>query len=412
MPALDNVTHALAGCLLAAATVTVIERRSVPLPRSFRVVASSIGIITAELPDADLVYAGSALGMGKLGYLLHHRGYTHTVLFAGAAALLVWLLVLAFRRELREAPVSKALLVLALLGAASHLALDYTNNYGVHPFWPVENRWFYGDAVFIVEPWLWVIAIPPLFQFYRGRVAHSVLGLLLVSILSASWLLGMVGGGVAVALTGATVIWIVGLRGARAGQRIALGIAAWVAVELLFGVASARSRNTIAASVGFRTLRDVSLTPFIGNPLCYHALVMEVDGPAYRVTNAVVAPFSGVRNANACATDAENNFNGGSAFGLASSAHESGKQIRWSNQWSASLATLQRIVNTYCEARAAMQFIRVPMWNELPNGAVEIGDARFGIGARGFASVTATLHPAQCPRWLPGWTPPRADLLP
>src|ERR1700712_3851220 len=101
---MDNVTHALAGCLLAAGTVTLVERRGVVLPRGFRTVASVVGILTAELPDADLVYAGSALGMGKLGYLLHHRGHTHTVLFAVSSALLVWLAVLAFRRELRASP--------------------------------------------------------------------------------------------------------------------------------------------------------------------------------------------------------------------------------------------------------------------------------------------------------------------
>ncbi|MEO7360953.1 MAG: metal-dependent hydrolase [Gemmatimonadaceae bacterium] len=408
---MDNVTHALAGCLLAAGTVTIAEHRGFELPRSFRAIASAVGIITAELPDVDLVYAGSMLGMGKLGYLLHHRGHTHTVLFAVTSALLVWLATLAFRRETRTLPIRNVLLVLALLGTGSHLALDYTNNYGVHPFWPLVNRWFYGDAVFIVEPWFWIVAIPPLYLFYRGRVPRSVLGFLLITILVASWLLGMVGGGVAAALTAATFAWMQCLRVVRGERRIAYGVGAWLAVETVFGVASAQARAAVQASVGTHTFRDVSLTPLIGNPLCYRALVVEVDGPTYRVTNAMIAPFNRVRNAAACVSQGEDNLLSGSAFGSTLSAHVSNESVRWDNEWSAPLSDLQHIVSTHCEAAAAMEFMRVPVWSELKNGDVEIRDARFGTGARGFASLTASAHPRQCPRFLPGWTPPRNDLL-
>lgn len=408
---MDNVTHALAGCLLAAATVTVVERRDVKSPQSFRAIASMVGLITAELPDTDLLYAGSLMGMGKLGYLLHHRGHTHTVLFAVASALFVWLAALAVRKETRAAPFKNALLALALLGTASHLLLDYTNNYGLHPFWPVVNRWFYGDAVFIVEPWLWIAAIPPLFLFYRGRVLRSLLGLLLIVILAAAWLLGMVGGGVAAALTAATVSWTQTLRFVRAERRIAYGVVAWLAAEAVFGVASAQASHAVETSAGMRTFRDVSLTPLIGNPLCYRALVVEVDGSTYRVTNAMVAPFSRVRSANACAGAGDDRLSGASAFGQTLSAHVSGERVRWSNAWSAPLADLTRIVRTHCEAAAAMEFIRVPIWSELKNGDVDIGDVRFGTGARGFASVTVSARPAQCPRFLPGWKQPREDLL-
>ena len=408
---MDNVTHALAGCLLAAATITVVERRGVQLPLSFRSTASVVGIVTAELPDADLVYAGSLLGMGKLGYLLHHRGHTHTMLFAVASALLVWLAVLALQKDMRAAPIRNAILVLALLGTSSHLLLDYTNNYGVHPFWPVVDRWFYGDAVFIVEPWLWIVAIPPLFLFYRGRVSRSLLVLLLLIILAAAWLLGMVGGGVAAVLTAAAVVWSQSLRSVRAERRITYAVVAWLAVETVFGVASAQARSVVEKSVGKTTFRDVSLTPLIGNPLCYRALVVEVDGLTYRVTNAVVAPFRRVQSAKACSDQGNDRLSDGAAFGAVLSAHVSGESIRWANAWSAPLADLTSILRTHCEAAAAMEFIRVPIWSELKNGDIEISDVRFGTGARGFASVTASARPAQCPRFRPGWTPPREDLL-
>lgn len=46
-------------------------------------------------------------------------------------------------------------LALAYIGVYSHVALDYLNTYGVRLLSPLDWRWFYGDAVFIVDPWLW-----------------------------------------------------------------------------------------------------------------------------------------------------------------------------------------------------------------------------------------------------------------
>ena len=44
---------------------------------------------------------------------------------------------------------------LGYLGIYSHVFLDYLNNYGVRLLNPLDWRWLYGDAVFIVDPWLW-----------------------------------------------------------------------------------------------------------------------------------------------------------------------------------------------------------------------------------------------------------------
>src|SRR5215218_596325 len=100
---MDNVTHALAGLLLAESTIVLAERRA-PVSIAFRRAALVLGVITGELPDADLLYAGPALGMGKLGYLLHHRGHTHTVLVALLGALACWGIALAVGRGVRRTP--------------------------------------------------------------------------------------------------------------------------------------------------------------------------------------------------------------------------------------------------------------------------------------------------------------------
>src|SRR6185503_6633997 len=49
------------------------------------------------------------------------------------------------------------LLLLGYLGVLSHVGMDWLNNYGVRLLMPFSGRWFYGDAVFIVDPWMWTI---------------------------------------------------------------------------------------------------------------------------------------------------------------------------------------------------------------------------------------------------------------
>ena len=48
------------------------------------------------------------------------------------------------------------LLALSVLALYSHLLLDFLNNYGVRVLAPLDWRWFYGDALFILDPWLWL----------------------------------------------------------------------------------------------------------------------------------------------------------------------------------------------------------------------------------------------------------------
>src|ERR1044072_9861234 len=89
---MDNVTHTLIGALLGetVARSTQPDPRGLPgaVRRNLLVATAAIG---SNLPDSDLLY--SFIG-GKLNYLLHHRGHTHTIL----VALLLGLLTLAITR--------------------------------------------------------------------------------------------------------------------------------------------------------------------------------------------------------------------------------------------------------------------------------------------------------------------------
>jgi inner membrane protein len=107
-------------------------------------------MIAANLPDIDVLVF--ATNMPSVAF---RRGWTHgfpaQVLLPIALAGLV--AMLGRRRGARFAP----LLLLSYVGVLSHVALDLLNNYGVRLLMPVSGRWFYGDAVFIVDLWIWVV---------------------------------------------------------------------------------------------------------------------------------------------------------------------------------------------------------------------------------------------------------------
>jgi inner membrane protein len=86
----------------------------------------------ALLPDADV--AGVALGLGD-GGICGHRGYSHSLLFAGAVTIVTWLLL---RKRSQDALFAALLVFLAI---ASHGVLDamtYTTR-GIPFFWPLTD---------------------------------------------------------------------------------------------------------------------------------------------------------------------------------------------------------------------------------------------------------------------------------
>lgn len=143
---MDNLAHTLAGATLAQTGL----RRLTPL-------AAPTLLIGANLPDIDAV---AALWGGDVG-LCVRRGWTHGVLamvvLPLALAGVMWLVDRLRRTPSAEPARAVPLIGLALLSTWSHPALDWLNTYGVRLLMPFSGRWFYGDAVFIIDPWLWLL---------------------------------------------------------------------------------------------------------------------------------------------------------------------------------------------------------------------------------------------------------------
>ncbi len=134
--------------------------------------------LAAEAPDLDVFsrFGGSAFGLN------HHRGFTHSFLGVPlVAALVVAFIYLFWRLRGRKTrnpnlpPRWGLLFTYACLAGLSHILLDFTNNYGVRPFWPFSERWYSWDIVFIAEPVLLVVLtlgliLPALFSLINEEI--------------------------------------------------------------------------------------------------------------------------------------------------------------------------------------------------------------------------------------------------
>lgn len=144
---MDNLTHSLIGLAAAKAGLDRLSPYATPLC-----------VVAANAPDADIitVFAGPSV------YIHEHRGVSHSIVGTLIISLIVALLfygvawLLARWRKQPNPANLRGLTLAALIVGASHPLLDWTNNYGLRPLLPWSGRWYYGDLVFIVDPWLWL----------------------------------------------------------------------------------------------------------------------------------------------------------------------------------------------------------------------------------------------------------------
>jgi inner membrane protein len=156
---MEPVTHFLTGACLAR---TGFNRRT-----AYATLAMTLA---AEAPDMDVLWSFR----GPVAGFEHHRGITHTFLGAPMVALAVTGVVWLWHRSRNKQPVIPPrwafLWLLSLLAALSHIFLDWTNNYGVRPFFPFNPRWYALDIAFILEPVIFAALL-------TGLVIPSIFGL-------------------------------------------------------------------------------------------------------------------------------------------------------------------------------------------------------------------------------------------
>lgn len=178
---MEPITHFLTGAVLGRAGF---NRKTA--------LATATMTLAAEAPDLDVFWGFK----GPVYGFAHHRGFTHS--FIGlilVSAVVTGFMYLVWRLRGRRTnipglpPRWRLLFLFAYIAGLSHILLDYTNNYGLRPFWPFSEKWYSWDIVFIFEPALYVILIcglvlPMIFSRHqpvpRGRWA-AVTALLCVA---------------------------------------------------------------------------------------------------------------------------------------------------------------------------------------------------------------------------------------
>ncbi len=236
---MEPITHFLTGACLGRSGF---NRKSA--------LATATMVIAAELPDVDFAWWFK----GPISYFSHHRGWTHSLagapVMAAATVALMYLYDRLWRRR-RVKPGALPvrwgyLFFLALLADLSHILLDFTNNYGVRPFEPLNWRWYSWDIVFIYDPVLWAI-------LFVGLVAPALFGLISEEVGARQR----------------------GPRG-RGGAIFAL-----VCVVLFYGLRDYEHRRAVTA-LDSLTYHDedalrVSAYPYAGNPFTWHGVVETHD---------------------------------------------------------------------------------------------------------------------------------------
>ena len=136
---MDNLTHTLTGLMLARAC----KVGDAGVPK-----APLLMMIAANIPDIDIVFGLQGAGP----YLDQHRWITHGMVVAPLMAFLAVALAWLFSRG-KPYPWPRAW-AYALLAVSSHLALDWTNVYGIRLMAPFAQQWFRLDATHVIDPWI------------------------------------------------------------------------------------------------------------------------------------------------------------------------------------------------------------------------------------------------------------------
>jgi inner membrane protein len=242
---MEPVTHFLTGACIGRAGL---NRKTA--------CATLAAVLASEAADVDIFWGLR----GPVEGLKHHRGITHTFLaapfLAAAVVGLIWLwhrwrerracTAATLNQKVNAPPVPPLrwgwLYCTAFISALSHLLLDWTNNYGLRPFFPFNPRWYAGSFVFIAEPVVWALLFLALF---------------------VPWLLGLIGGEIGVRRKpfrgrGWAIFALAGM--------VALGCWRWAE----HAQAQAMVENTQVASA---PVTRVALEPYPVNPFRWHAIL-------------------------------------------------------------------------------------------------------------------------------------------
>ena len=276
---MDPIAHTFLGAALTGTGL----RRVTPL-------ATAALVIGANAPDIDVL----ASFAGSYAALALRRGWTHGVLaivvlpFVVTGALLLWDRLRPARAGCVPARAGP-LLALATLAVLTHPILDWLNNYGMRWLMPFDGRWFYGDALFIVDPWVWLALGGVL--FLAGSRRRWALALWTVFWALGTWLLFSM----PLVPAASRVLWAVAVAALFAVRlfrpdavrplaseklaRIALGcVVAYMATAVVASAVARREVRARLADLAIGPVTDVMVGPAAANPFAGTVVAATPEG--------------------------------------------------------------------------------------------------------------------------------------
>lgn len=399
---MDNISHSMVGLYLGEVIHQALPADpDVERQKSRRRLLLTSGLVASNLPDLDLVF--SNLLPAPLGYLLHHRGHTHTFLFLIPQAILFFALLMLFpgvRKSLRDPVVKRGLGLAIGLGLVFHICCDFLNSYGVHPFYPLNSDWYYGDAVFIVEPMFWVtlgVAFCMSLQARWRKVSFLSLLFALIIYCTMKKLISPA--------TGMSLLVVAGMVIVAAQYKLARGFQTALAlflayVGLQFVMSSLAGRQIVQA---LKTqdpeaiVRDIALTAMPTNFACWTFVSVHEDKtPDYKVSKGQLSIFPELVPTKDC-------------HWLYKFPVESRTgNIEWLEKASGPTEKLRQLVRENCRFENWMRFARVP-W--VADGRAT--DLRYSsLQDLNFSTMLLSeFDGSECSGYIPPWGHPRADLL-
>jgi inner membrane protein len=396
---MDNVTHSLFGYAIGRLAGDRGQRAE---PEKRATVWSSV--IASNVPDLDFV-VGPLSHDPKLAYLLYHRGHTHTLVMALPLGMLV-AVACARLMGVRETDARRRVLIMGGLAGLLHIAFDALNNYGVHPFYPLDNGWYYGDAVFIIEPLMLAALVPLPLWTARRWWGKSIAATVAVALLGLLWGVSLIPAGVGAATTLLLLAGVATQRLLRPGAGTTL-VALSAVIAVYAGgsrLARARLQRSLADAVPAERQVELVTTPFPGNPLCWTGIAITSDGDAiYRARYGAVSLAPRVVAPAACAVMPR----GETTAPLLPAELPGDGAVRWTHRFQGPLSELRQLSRQHCEAAAMLRFVRAPYW--VLSQSPLLGDLRYDNGP---GLDFAEKHVGDdCRDPVPPWTPPLEELL-
>jgi inner membrane protein len=286
---MDNLAHSLVG--LAAAKAGL-ERLS---PGT-----TAVCLLAANAPDSDVAIL---LFTDRWTFLHYHRHITHSIVGTLALALILpivfWMVDRLIARWRPRPPVvrPRGLILASLIVSATHPFLDWTNNYGVRLLLPWSSKWFYGDLVFIADPFIWLVLGGAMFLLSSKLKLQLALWFVLASILTYLVMRVTSQPGIENPLLlreiwlGFIACFVIAFKlgsAARWGRKIALAafavlISYWIVLAFMHTAALREVRRAalVLASQHGESVTDLAAMPTLANPLHWQSVV-ETDRGAYR----------------------------------------------------------------------------------------------------------------------------------